>query len=49
MIGWVEEKKGGCKYEKNKKKWKEKKLNLIFQPGQNFSAKPGEIDTMIWG
>ena len=42
-------KEGGCKYEKNKtkKKWKEKKLNLIFQLGQNFSAQPGEVDTMI--
>ena len=40
-------KEGGCKYEKNKKNGKKKKLNLIFQPGQNFSAQPGEVDTMI--
>ena len=39
-------KEGGCKYEKNKKNGK-KKLNLIFQLGQNFSAQPGEVDTMI--
>ena len=32
---------------KRKKNGKKKKLNLVFQPGQNFSAQPGEVDTMI--
>ena len=32
-----------CKYEKKKKGGKKKKLNLFFQPGQNFSAQLGEV------